>query len=333
LNKPFKAMPLDKMIANKDAAYDLAEKAGVIIKPAGMRDAADKIRADLADFGYHPDLQPGATAVLKEIEKVAGDIWTGTGKNVSLKGLDTIRKMAGNAYIQGNKSNNSVVRKIIDRITELEGTANPDFVAGINTKVGQKAQKLAREYAHRVFKRETVDNLIKKGNQQADRNITDTRVKSVKSQIAKINDPFGSWGRGYNATEKAAAAKAARYTPAQRALHGASVLNPFGGGKLSAAGHLGAAGTFAATGNLPAIALQAVGAGVGAGLQKWGEALSKKSVQEFVDIVANGGVKPEVVKNALQRLTESKRNAITQALLRAGVPLAPNPAQSIAPAR
>jgi len=144
-------------------------------------------------------------------------------------------------------------------------------------------------------------------------------VKSVKSQLGKINDPFSSWGRGYTAAEKAAAGKAATYTPGQRAMHGLSVMNPFGGGKLSASGHLATAGYLAGTGNLPGLALQGAGMLAGAGFQKAGEALANKSVQEFVELVARGGVPAPVVQNALQRLAASKREAVSRALMALGV--------------
>lgn len=306
--KPAPPMGLAKMNANKEAAYKLSEKAGVIIKPQGIKHLADKIDADLANFGYDPGLHPGAKVALDRIKKELGN-------NVTLKGLDTIRKVAGNAYIQGNKSNNAAVAKIIDHIDDLIASNDPAFMAGLDTAAGTKALRLAREYAKRSFKLEKANNLILKGNQMADRNITDTRVKSVKSQLAKINDPFTSWGRGFTAAEKEAAAKAARYTPAQRALHGASVMNPFGGGKLSAGGHLALGGANLATGNIPGLALQGAGMLAGAGMQKAGESLANKSVQEFVDLVARGGVPAPVVQNAIQRLSHAKREAVSRALM------------------
>jgi hypothetical protein len=310
--KPPPPMGQAKLEANKNAAYQLAERAGVIIKPEGMKHLQDNMIADIAEFGYDEVLHPGAKKLVDSIAKAQG-------QNLTLKGLDTIRKQAGNVgYIQGNKSNNTVVNKIVKHIEDLEQSGDSSLIEGLDTVVGQKAIKLARQYAHRSFKMEKANNLILKGNQMADRNITDTRVKSVKSQLAKINDPFSSWGRGFTVAEKEAAAKASKYTPAQRALHGASVLNPFGGGKLSAAGHLAAGAANLATGNLPGLALQAAGGVAGAGFQKAGEALANKSVREFVDLVARGGVPAPVVQNALQRLAHAKREAVSRALMAVG---------------
>ncbi len=307
--KPAPPMGQAKLDANKNAAYDLAERAGVIIKPQGMKSLQDNMIADISDFGYDEVAHPGAKILVTRIAKEQGN-------NVTLKGLDTIRKLAGNVgYIPGNKPNNAIVSKIVKHIEDLEQSGDTALIEGIDTAVGQKAIKIARMYAHRSFKMEKANNLILKGNQMADRNITDTRVKSVKSQLGKINDPFSSWGRGFTAAEKEAAAKASRYTPSQRALHNASVLNPLGGGKLSGAGHLLTAGGLIATGNLPGLALQGAGALAGVGFQKAGEALANKSVREFVDLVARGGVPAPVVQNALQRLAKSKREAVSRALM------------------
>lgn len=299
---------LARLNKNKEDAYALSERAGVVIKPAGMKHLADTVEHDLAGFGYDPDLHPGAKVVLRKIEEQQG-------QNVTLKGLDTIRKVAGNAYIMGNKANNAAVAKIISHIEDLTKSNDPNFMAGINTKIGAQALDVARKFAHRAFKLETAVNLVKKGNIQADRNITDTRVKSVKTQLAKINDPFSSWGRGFNSAEKAAAAKAASYTPGQRALHGLSVLNPLSGGKLSAAGHTALAGANVLSGNVLGLGLQAIGGGVGFGLQKAAEHLATKSVHEFVDLVARGGVPAPVVKQSMLMLSPEKRAAISRSLL------------------
>lgn len=306
--KAVKVPPLSKakINTNKDAAYALSEKAGVMVKPEGMKHLAERVKDDLAEFGYDEGLHPGAKAVLKRIEE-------NQGQNVTLKGVDTIRKLAGNAYIMGNKSNNAAVSKIVGHIDKLLDNADPAHIAGIDTKTGVGALKIARAYAHRAAKMDTAENLIKKGNLNADRNITDTRVKSVKTELAKINDPFRGWGRGFTDAEKKAAGKAAKYTGTQRLLHGAGVLNPIGGGKLSMGGHLAAA---AAGGFNPVqLAGQAAGAGVGFVLQKAAEHLAAKSVNEFVDLVARGGVPEEVVKQSLLKLTPAKREAVIRTLM------------------
>ncbi len=301
----------DELFAAGNAAYKAADDAGIIIKPEGMQALHSNIVKDFTDFGFDPALQPRAAAVLARVEKDAGN-------NVTLKGLDTIRKVASNAYDPMNKGNNALIGKVIGHIDDLIKSEDPSLMAGIDTKAGAAAIKEARKQWHTASKLDTVEKLIEKGNQQADRNITDTRVKSVKSQLGKINDPFSNWGRGFTDEEKAAAAKAARYTTLQRLLHGASVLNPGGGGKLSAAMQLAFA---MAHGFNPALlAGQAAGAVAGHGFQKAGEALAGKSVRELTDLVSRGGrPAPKMPEHALERLSKPTRDLLVRALLGGGL--------------
>jgi hypothetical protein len=242
-NKPSAAPTLEKLNTVKEGLYDIAEKAGVIIKPEGMKHLEQNMIKDVSDFGFDAQAHPGAKILVDRIMRETADV------------------------------------------------------------------------AHRGFKVETAQNLVKRGNLQADRNITDTQVKSVKSQLAKINDPFMQWGRGYTKAEKEAAAKAAKYTAGERALHGATVLNPLAGGKLSAGGHIGVGAALLATGNLPGLALQGLGGLVGYGLGKGGEALAKRSVRDFVDLVARGGVPAPQIENAVQKMAKSKQDAVRRALM------------------
>ena len=301
----------DELVALKDAAYDAADNAGVMFTPKAVDRIRSKVINDLTELGFDTALHPGATAALKRVQGLSG-------QNVTLKGLDAVRKVASNGYMpateRGAKANNLAVSKIIQAIDDvIAKPGSNDILMG--DKAGMKALQEARKYASRVSKLETVENLVKRGNIQADRNITDTAVKSVKTQLSKINDPFGGWGRGFTKAEREAAAKAASYTPAQRALHGASVMNPFGGGKLTAAGHTGLAAYNLATGNLLGLGAQAIGAGVGAGFGKAGEHLANKSVRELTELIARGGILAPTTKNAVQKLAESKRDAIARGLL------------------
>ena len=74
------------------------------------------------------------------------------------------------------------------------------------------------------------------------------------------------------------------------------------------------AATALGTGGM-SLPLQATGAAVGYAAQKTAEAISKRSVGELVKLIANGGVPPQVMQNAIQRLASSKREALSRALM------------------
>jgi hypothetical protein len=240
---------------------------------------------------------------------------------MTLKGLDGIRKLAGNVGYQtglapGVKANNAIVTKIVDHIDNLIKNPDRSLIEGLDTDGGVRALQEGRKLAQRGFKLDAAQKLIKRGEQQAANNVTDTATKSVKTQVRNFIDPFKSWGRGFTEAEKAAAEKAAAYTQPQRALHGLSVLNPLGGGKLSSGLNLGlGVGSYAAAGPL-GLAAQQVGSGaIGWGAGKGSEYLAKKSVKEFLDTIARGGVPAPVVENAVQKMAKSKQDAIRRALM------------------
>lgn len=306
-NKAAPRLSADDLNAAKDAAYAASERAGVIIKPQGIQSILGKVKADLADFGYHPKLQQGAATVLEELERVGG-------QNVTLKGLDTIRKLAGNAYIPGNKSNNALVSKMVRRIDELIDSSNPQFMAGINTRDGIKSLLEARKFAQRARKLETVERLAAKGARIGGRQKNQDVAGATRRQLQTVLDNEAK-GRGFTGAEKKALEKATGFTAGQRALDTVGGLMPQGrlGAMLQAATAVGTGGA--------SIPFQLGGMAAGYGAHKASEALAAKSVKEFVDLVARGGIPAPVVQNAMQRLAASKREAISRALMALSVNL------------
>lgn len=293
----------------KTAAYNASEAAGVIIKPAGVQSLSSKVRNDLATFGYHPKLQPGAATVFDEIEKLQG-------QNVTLKGLDTVRKLAGNAYIPGNKSNNNAVSQIVQRIDEMIDSNDPNLMAGLNTTQGIKALQEARKLAHNARKLDTVEKLAAKGARIGGRQKNQDVAGATRRQLQTILDTEAK-GRGFTKAEKSALEKASGFTLGQRALDAASGVAPMG--RLSGGAHGLLAATNVLSGNIPGLMGQGAAAAGGFAAHRAAEALAKKSVNEFVDLVARGGVPAPVVQSAMQQLAASKRDAITRGLMAIGV--------------
>jgi hypothetical protein len=320
-NKAAPKITADALNHEKELAYQLSEKAGVVINPRGMKTLHNRIVNDFTNHAFLPANEPGAHAVLKEIGKQAN-------KPVTLKGLDTLRKMAGNAYIPGNKSNNALIGKVVKRIDELIDSGNGKFMSGLNTMQGVQALKKARLYAHRARKLETVEKFVNNGkaigNSQINQDVEGATRRQVRTLLT--ND---AKARGFTPAELKAAEKASSMTPGMRTLRAVSGLLPQGklGGMMQMA-------TAAGHGFSPAgLAMQGAGMAAGYGAKKLEERLSRASVEEFVDLVSRGGIPAPVVKNAIQRLARSKRNAITRALIRTGVVLSPNQQQAETPAR
>src|SRR5690606_9961857 len=83
------APSLDELRAAGNAAYQQADQAGVIFTPNAVNRLNAQVTQKLADMGYDPALQPGAAAVVRRLGELQG-------QNVTLSGVDTLRKVASN---------------------------------------------------------------------------------------------------------------------------------------------------------------------------------------------------------------------------------------------
>lgn len=296
-------LSVDDLKSAGDAAYKRSEAAGVIINRDGMQKLGHDVVADFSEHGFLPANEPGAAAVLKELQKQVDG-------NVTLKGLDTLRKMAGNAYIPGNKSNNTLVGKIVKRIDELVASEDPSHMAGIDTHAGAEALREARTQWHRARKLETVEGLVDRGELNAGSTGSGGNVENATRQQIKRILTNDSMKRGFTKDELAAARRVTLGTPAQNLLRLAGKQAP---SALNITAHmLGGAASGGAT--LP---FSAAGLAAGLAAKKGAESITRANVKDFANLVARGGNRAatRAPKNAVQRLAETKRQAIARAIM------------------
>lgn len=300
-NKQPKLPSMDDLKTQKNAAYDAADNAGVILNPDAVKGVKSKVVDALTDMGYHPKLQPKIAAVLDELDRVAGD-------NVTLKGYDTVRKIASGAYEPGNKANNAMVTKIVRALDDapIENNVLAGDAAGI------AKLKEARGLNSRVAKGETVDFAMDKAARNAAGEGSGGNIDNrIRQQFRSIlNSPSKS--RGFSKDEIQAMEEVVAGTPTRNAARLLGKLSPSGNG-LMAAMQLGAAG---ATGGA-SIPLAAVGMGA----KKLAEKSTNSSVDDLVRIIAAGGKKSDAfaAPNVVQRLSQTKRDALIKALMAGGL--------------
>ncbi|KRA00233.1 hypothetical protein ASD64_01270 [Mesorhizobium sp. Root157] len=293
-------MGVDDLKAASNAAYSRAEQAGVAFNQNGVNQLRTNIIQDLTSRGYHPTNEPGVKPVLDYLAKV------GNG-NITLKGLDTLRKVASNGFQPGNQSNNATLTQIIGRIDELVNAADPSTVLmGSNPQAAANALQEARGMWGRAKKLETVQELLDRaglnaGSAGAGGNVENASRQQIKRLLTNPN-----LKRGLTKAEQDAARKAVLGSRTQNAFRLAGGMSPTTG-KLTA--FLTGAGAL----TNPAVGVPAMIAGYGA--KKTAEHLSRKSVAELVSLISSGGVPEPVMKNAIQLLAESKRDALTRALM------------------
>jgi hypothetical protein len=284
------------------AAYKRAENAGVMFNQNGVNKLRSDVIQDLTARGYHDVNEPGVKPVLDYLARI------GNG-NVTFEGLDTLRKIAANGYRPGLQSNNAAVSQIINRIDELVNAADPSMVLmGNNPKAAAEAIKEARGHWHRAMKLDTVEKAILRGQQNADAQISGDVGRTTMGQLKRVLQSEAKT-RGFTAAEMKALGSAAGYSPGQRVAHAVGGLMPRGRllSSIQAATAIGTGGA--------SIPLQVTGMIAGYGAQKTAEHLAKKSVGELVRLISSGGVPQPIMKNAIQLLAESKRDALTRALM------------------
>lgn len=266
-----KSIPTNEEIRKTaERAYNKAEAAGVVFRPEGVRTLAQNIVGDLADFGFDPALQPGAAAVIRRFQELDG-------KNVTLKGLDVVRRVANNAAkVRDNPSQQEIARRIIDRIDDyIENATDADVLIG-NAKHGADAMREARDAWGRFRRSQMVDTATAKADlRTASTGSGGNADNAIRQNVRRlVENP-----RGMSAQERAAAERVVRGTGTQNALRLAGKLSPTSSGLMAA---LGIGGTIAN----PMVGVAALG---GMAAKAAADRMTLKNVERLSQIIRSGG--------------------------------------------
>lgn len=185
--------------ANKD--YQAADDAGIIVKPEAVQAMKQKLETELADFGYHEKLQPGTAVVLGELDKAA------QGGNITLKGLDQIRKITQNAANVTNRADMKTTGKVVKHIDDMIRSLKPEDVIAGDLEAGVAALERARGSWSRLRKSELIDEALNKAKRQAEKGGSGGNLdNAIRQQIdSLLNKPTKL--RGFTDAEIAAMKK------------------------------------------------------------------------------------------------------------------------------
>mgnify|MGYP000858076644 CR=1 FL=1 len=295
----------EQLRAAKDAAYRSADEAGVILTPQVTQDARTSIIDKLTDMGYHPQLQPKVATVLDELKRVSEG-------NTTLKGYDTVRKIASGAYVPGDKANNKMVSNIVRALDERLGQTRPgDVLAG--DEAGIQALTEARKLNSQVAKSDTIAKAMSDAELNAASSGTGGNIDNAIRQRFKAILKSESAKRGFTADEQAAMRDVVEGTPSQNAARLLGRLSPQGNGLMMML-HLAGAG---ASGGMTIPA-----AGVGAVAKTLADRATPKNVEAVQRIIAAGGKRSDAFAppNAIERLADTKREALIRALFGGSIP-------------
>lgn len=274
------------------AAYQRADDAGVVYSKDAVNRIKNALTGEFTEFGFHPELQGGAKVALGEVARLADN-------NVTLKGLDTARKIAGNAFQPGNKPNNALTAKVTEAIDDLvENPRAGDIIMGDGAAAG-KAITEARSLYRQGAKLDTLNGLLERAGRRAARAGSGGNIENAtRQELSKILDN-PKLRRGYTAEELDAVRRAVMGTKGQNLLRWAGKLSPEGNGLMAAIHGMGGWASSGAT--LPLAA-------VGMAAKRGSEAMSANAAK-IAEAVIAGGKMPEATISPL-------RQAIIEALTR-----------------
>lgn len=299
--------------AISQAGYDAAENAGVIVGPQGMRQVATDTVNDLANFGYHPTIQPKIGSILNEMERLANT-------NSTYKGLDTLRKIAGQVANSQDPAERAMASRIIGRLDDyMENIPARDLIAGDATKASEGIKK-GRENWARMRRDEMVDTARIKAERRAESTGTGGNLdNTIRQNVRSILDnPKRS--RGMTQAEKDMAERVVRGSPGQNMLRQIGRLSPTTGG-LSAAMNVGAT------------AMNPMMAGVGAlgfAAKSVADRMTVKNADKLGELIRSGGfTAKELAKMAKQGKGNAQLVQAAQEILEAGGKLTPATARLV----
>jgi hypothetical protein len=305
-NKPKPVQSTGELEALKSAAYQKAEDAGGVVKEDAYNRFADELRRMAAEYGHEPSLEPRSAGFFNVLERNQGE-------NQTMKGLDTLRKVAGRTW-EGGKSDAALGGMLRNQIDEFTGTLAPDdLIPGMgDAAAAHSAFKEARDLAQRSFKNDDVQNAIESARLRAASTGTGGNVENATRQnLRKLLESNTAW------TPSERAALEGEVSPGllRNTLRSVGGLSP-DKGVIPLMANLGAAAVNPSALGLSAAALAA---------RHGSEALQRRGVDNIGRLIRSGGdaaaLQPS--KNAAQRLAEDKRPLLARGLLSALLMSAP----------
>lgn len=265
------------------AAYKQADDAGLIFKPRALQNLSMKVKSDLADFGYTPKLQPRIQATLEEIDRLSSG-------NVTLKGVETLRRVAKAAGNSQDASERALSQKIVQQIDDLMVNAKPGDVLMGDVRAGTAALQEARSLWSMKAKSDVIAQMFEKAQNSAPNFSGSGMENAMRTQFRQLaNNPRRL--RVFTKAEQEAIKKVARGGPLENAMRMMGKFAPTGVVSSVMSGGAGAA----IGGPVGAVALPSMGLAARQGAT----ALTRRNLNNVDEMIRSGG------KNATQIALEA----------------------------
>jgi hypothetical protein len=261
---------VDAIKAAASAEYKNASNAGAIIGPQALQNLSQSIKGDLAQFGYHPELQPKVGIVLKELDRVSQG-------NITADGVDTLRKIARSVATSADPSERTLGGMIIGKIDDMMENLQPSDVVQGNAAQATESLGKARDLWKTMRKAELLEGLVDKGELQGMSTNSGGNVQNLirqKMRTVILENPKNA--RMFTPDELKSVRQIVQGTWGQNTLRQLGRLAP------SSNAWLGIVSTFAAPGVGVAVPM------VGAGAKALATRSTKKAIEKLTTSVKQG---------------------------------------------
>lgn len=156
------SVPTTDAIKNASrAAYKAADGSPMIVRGDATRDLVNNIQTDLTNKGFDASLHPKTAAVFDRLQQAATD--PTTNGNVTLQGMDVLRKVAGQAAQSTDPADKFMGRVVQNHIDDFVGGLTPNDVVGGTVDQGSiDSLQNARSLWNTAAKSEIIDNVIQR---------------------------------------------------------------------------------------------------------------------------------------------------------------------------
>lgn len=300
-NKRPMATTIDELKEAGRAGYKSMSDSGAMYSPQGVFKLAQGIEGTLAQNAYEPELAPAVPALLRALERY-------NGKNATIEGVQSLRQIASNISQSGDEPQRRLGSMLVGKVDDFLTNPEAGDIIGGNAAQAAKGLKEGNKFWTRFKKssaleRELENARLRTGSSGSGGNIDNATRQAILRARKNVNN--------WTPDELAAIDDAITGSTAQNAARLFGKLSPVGNGLIAALD----VGGFAANKmlGLPIAA--------GAASKYLADKATQVNANRLAELIASGGSKAalEPAPNALQRLSESKREALIRALMSAGV--------------
>lgn len=228
------APTLDELNTAKQAAYQAADQAGVVISPHSWNTFATNLGQQITQNGaIHPDIHPNTLAALGVIQDE-----TAGGNAIPLSRADLVRQAVNGAIekaaspLSGNQSDLRMATQVKAGLDNyLDGLTPADTISG-NPQVAVPILRTARDLASREFKGEQIQQMMDLAANNASTNYSSSGYEqALRVQFKNLNGQLiknPALAATYTAAQRQAIQDVAQGGPVGNALRYLGKLAPTG---------------------------------------------------------------------------------------------------------